>query len=77
MYTANIHEVKTFLSKLLKRVQAGETILIAKAGKPVAKIVPLDSTERQPGYWKDQITIADDFDELPKDVLEEFYKPNL
>jgi len=61
----NIHEAKTHFSKLLKRVMNGEEIIIAKAGKPVAKIMPLDenvSSPRLPGIDKGEIMIMPDFD---------------
>ena len=71
----NIHEAKTHLSKLLLRVIAGEEIVIAKAGKPVAKIVPFEQkqTIRTPGSAKGQIWIAPDFNApLPDEILEAF-----
>ena len=71
----NTHEAKTHLSKLLVRVQAGEEVVIAKAGIPVARLVPMDSTveRRIPGTAKDCVTIRDDFDgPLPNDVLNAF-----
>ena len=72
----NIHEAKTHLSKLLARVRAGEEIVIAKAGKPVAKLVPVQEKPRQRpiGIDKGKIWIAADFDETPKDFLDLFYK---
>ena len=71
----NVHEAKTHLSRLLERVSAGEEIVIAKAGRPVAKLVPyLESEEpRKMGGWKGRVWIADDFDELPPDILAAFY----
>lgn len=62
MKTLNIHEAKTHLSKLLEQVADGETITIAKAGKPIAKLVPYTSgiTERTPGLLKGQIWIGPD-----------------
>lgn len=70
----NIHEAKTHLSRLLKRVQAGEEVVIAKAGKPVAKLVPIQSQrQREPGRLRGEIEIADDFDApLPQDLIEAF-----
>ena len=75
MSVVNVHEAKTHLSRLLKRVSAGEEIVIAKAGRPVAKLVPyLESEEpRKMGGWKGRVWIADDFDELPPDILAAFY----
>jgi prevent-host-death family protein len=73
--TVNIHEAKTQLSKLLVRVSSGEEIVIAKAGKPVARLVPVTSqpTRRVPGSAAGQIRIAEDFDApLPEEILVEF-----
>ncbi len=72
----NIHQAKTQLSKLLARVEAGEEIVIARAGKPVAKLVAADHRDkpRKPGRWKGKVWIAEDFDEpLPDDVIDSFY----
>lgn len=66
----NIHEAKTHFSKLLERVLNGEEVIIAKAGKPVARILPItaDASPRVPGIDKGKVTIMPDFD----DPLEEF-----
>jgi prevent-host-death family protein len=71
----NLYEAKTSLSKLVDRAAAGEEIIIAKAGRPLAKLVPLDRKHptRRPGGWEGQVRIADDFDApLPKDLLDAF-----
>jgi len=62
--TVNIHDAKTHLSRLIERVEAGDEIVIARAGRPVARLVPLRRATgpRIPGRWRDQITIAPDFD---------------
>ena len=75
MSVVNVHEAKTHLSRLLERVSAGEEIVIAKAGRPVAKLIPyLESEEpRKMGGWKGRVWIANDFDELPPDLLAAFY----
>ena len=66
----NIHDAKTHFSKLLERVAKGEDIVIAKAGKPVARILPFvaeDISPRVPGIDKGKVTIKPDFDEpLPE-----------
>jgi prevent-host-death family protein len=68
--TVNIHEAKTHLSRLLARAQAGEEIIIAKAGKPIAKLVPVSQgQERTPGIVKGRVTEAF-FEELPEKELE-------
>ena len=75
MISVNVHEAKTHLSRLLKRVAAGEEILISKAGKPMAKLTPLSKpkTNRVAGLDKGVIQIPDDFNApLPDDVLELF-----
>ena len=52
MKTVNIHQAKTQLSRLLKRVEAGEEVILARAGKPVAKLVPMPvGKPREPGLW--------------------------
>ena len=62
--TVNIHEAKTHLSKLLNRVMNGEEIIIAKAGKPVARLTAISPSpsHRTPGSVKGQVVISDDFD---------------
>ncbi len=61
--TVNIHEAKTHLSRLLDRVQHGERIIIAKAGKPVAILGPLEAARRPVGIDRGRIVIHDDFDD--------------
>lgn len=63
--TVNVHAAKTQLSKLLARVEAGEEIVIARAGKPVARLAPLERARqpRRPGAWKGKVWIAPDFDD--------------
>lgn len=71
----NIHEAKTHFSKLLARVGNGEEIIIAKAGKPIARIVPISDkpVERVPGSAKGKIAVAPDFDApLPANILKAF-----
>lgn len=75
MQIVNIHEAKTHLSRLLEEVVAGNPVVIAKAGKPIAKIVPLASlsSNRSLGLLKGKVKISDDFDAaLPRDVLDAF-----
>lgn len=71
----NIHEAKTHLSRLLARVMGGEEIVIAKSGKPVARLVPFSKTpaERNPGTAAGDIVLSPDFDTpLPDELLEGF-----
>ncbi len=73
----NIHEAKTHLSRLLQRVAMGEEIVIAMAGTPVAKIVPLSRKpkKRSLGSARGEFVVPDNFnDPLPKDVEDLFYK---
>jgi prevent-host-death family protein len=75
MLVVNIHEAKTHLSRLLERVRLGEEVVIAKAGRPIARLTPIEQprTARQPGSAKGQFTMSPDFDApLPDDLLAEF-----
>jgi prevent-host-death family protein len=70
--TVNLYEAKTHLSELVERAAAGEEIVIAKAGKPKARLAPLlgAAERRKPGGWKGEVVVAEDFDEpLPTEVL--------
>ena len=72
----NIHAAKTHLSRLVDRAAEGEEIVIARAGKPVARLAPLrqTSTPRKPGLMRGRIVVAKDFDApLPKELLDAFY----
>ncbi len=70
----NIHDAKTHLSRLVERAAAGEEIVIAKAGRPMAVLVPYGprATPRRPGALRGQIRIADDFDDTPATIIEAF-----
>ena len=75
MRPVNIHEAKTYLSRLVERAAEGEEIIIAKSGKPVAKLVGIgqDVHPRVPGSMRGKIRVPDDFDApLPPDVLAGF-----
>ncbi len=68
----NVHEAKTHLSRLLQRVMDGEEVVIARSGRPVARLVPYAPrpSERQPGRYAGQIVMSEDFDDdLPEEVL--------
>ena len=73
----NIHEAKTHLSKLLERVALGEEVVIAKAGKPVAKLVAIapDKPRFKFGSAKGEFVVPDDFNEPDPEIEELFYKP--
>lgn len=70
----NVHEAKTQFSRLLERVSHGEEIVIGKAGKPVAKLVPYREAQgpRSPGAWQGRVHIAPDFDELSPEIAAAF-----
>ena len=74
MVITNISHAKAQLSALVERVQAGEEVIIGKAGKPVAKLVPFEASDqpRIPGALRGRIEIADDFDTLPSELQEAF-----
>jgi len=74
MEKVNVHDAKTHLSRLLEEVSGGAEIVIAKAGKPVAKLVPFGHGERRkPGFLKGKIKISPDFDApLPDRVIDAF-----
>ena len=75
MQMVNIHEAKTHLSKLLARVSAGEEIIIAKAGKPIARLAALKEPVlmRHPGLDKGKFLVPEDFDApLPDEMLDDF-----
>ncbi len=75
MQTVNIHEAKTNLSRLLEEVAAGKEIIIAKAGKPMARLVPLAAAPktRHLGLFKGELNVPDDFDApLAADELASF-----
>lgn len=72
--TVNIHEAKTHLSRLVEKVEAGEEIIIARAGRPVARLVAFRRTTRPrvPGRWRDQIVVAPDFDAPNAEIIRDF-----
>ncbi len=74
MDTYNVHEAKTQFSRILAKVQAGEEVIIAKAGEPIARIVPIRSQrQRVPETARGQLWVAEDFDSpLPPDLLDAF-----
>jgi len=73
MSVVNVHEAKTQLSRILDRVAKGEEIVIAKAGRPVAKLVPIQEKPRRPGRLKGKIHVGGDFsDPLPESILKVF-----
>jgi prevent-host-death family protein len=77
MRTVNIHEAKTQLSRLVDRAAKGEEFIIAKAGKPMVRVVPLGDKERKLpqrlGFLKGQIKVPDDFDTMGQDEIEHLF----
>ncbi|OGY09497.1 MAG: hypothetical protein A2782_04395 [Candidatus Blackburnbacteria bacterium RIFCSPHIGHO2_01_FULL_43_15b] len=76
MIIANIHEAKTNLSKLLEQVAQGKEVIIAKAGKPVARLVPHkeELQPRMPGALKGKISVPDDFNDEDEEINKLFYE---
>ena len=75
METVNIHEAKTHLSRLVERAEHGEEIIIARSGRAVARLVPLEGLEKPRvfGRMRGKIRIADDFDApLPDEIVDQF-----
>ncbi len=75
MQTVDIHAAKTHLSRLIEAVAAGEEVVIAKAGKPVARLVPIEAAaaRRRLGSLAGQFHVPDDFDDpLPNEILDAF-----
>jgi prevent-host-death family protein len=78
METFNIHHAKTHLSRLVERAAKGESFVIAKAGKPLVKVVPLSAPEegsiRRLGFMIGQMTIPADFDRMEEDVISDLFE---
>lgn len=72
--TVNMHDAKTTLSKLVDQAIAGEEVIIAKAGVPLVKLIPVQHIDapRKPGRFKGQIVIAPDFDITPEEIVAAF-----
>jgi prevent-host-death family protein len=75
----NVYEAKTRLSHLLDQALAGEDVVIARNGKPVVRLVPVQRrpVQRQPGAWKGKGWIADEFDDTSDEVVESFYSSRI
>jgi prevent-host-death family protein len=77
MQTVNIHEAKTHLSRLVEKAAKGEPFVIAKAGKPLVKIVPLDTPVagqvRRLGFMAGRILVPDDFDRMGATEIERLF----
>lgn len=77
MQTINIHEAKTHLSRLIEQAAKGEPFVIAKAGKPMVKVMPLNAPEtgqlKRLGFMAGQITVPEDFDRMGSTEIEQLF----
>jgi len=77
MDKVNIHEAKTHLSRLVDKAAKGEPFIIAKAGKPLVKVVPLTtpdpSASKRLGFMKGEFTVPDDFDQMAQKEIEKLF----
>ena len=80
MDIVNIHEAKTHLSRLIERAAKGESFVIAKAGKPMVRVVPLNAPEadkiRRVGFLTGQVKVPADFDRMGEEVIDELFCGN-
>lgn len=78
MQQVNIHEAKTHLSKLIEKAAHGEPFIIAKAGKPLVKVMPIDvqigKHKKRLGFLQDQFTIPEDFDHLGSEEISRLFE---
>lgn len=78
MPVVNIHEAKTHLSRLIEKVEAGEAVTIARAGKPVVKLVPVDTSparkKRRLGFLAGQFTVPEDFDRMGEAEIQAMFE---
>ena len=72
MITVNVHEAKTRLSELLERVERGEEVIIARAGKPIARLGRLDRSPRKPGFLGPEYRVDASFDSMDQEIIESF-----
>ena len=74
MHKVNMHEAKSKLSALVEEALAGEDVIIAKAGRPLVRLVPFQEAKkpRKPGRLKGRIKLSPDFDETPEEVIRSF-----
>ncbi len=75
MHITNISDAKSSLSSLISQVQQGKEVIIGKAGKPIAKLVPYEESQADRqlgGSWEGQVKMSDDFDQLPEGIMDAF-----
>ncbi len=75
MRKVNIHEAKTHLSKLVEAASKGEPFIIARAGKPLVRVVPIEppAVKLRLGFMKGEFTVPDDFDTMDQEELEKLF----
>jgi prevent-host-death family protein len=77
MHTINIHEAKTHLSRLVEKAAQGEVFIIAKAGKPMVKVIPLEPSKskapKRLGFMENAMNIPDDFDQMGSLEIEQLF----
>ncbi len=74
MLTVNIHEAKTHLSRLVEAAARGEPFIIARAGKPLVKVVPIEAAApRRLGFMRGEFTVPDDFDTMDQAEIEKLF----
>ena len=75
MKTFNMHDAKTHLSRLVEAAAKGEPFIIAKAGKPLVKVVPVDAptAPRRLGFMRGAVTVSDDFDTMGQEEIEKLF----
>jgi prevent-host-death family protein len=75
MVTVNIHEAKTHLSRLIERAASGEPVVIAKAGKPLVQLTPVETppAPRRLGFMAGEIAVPDDFDRMGQAEIEDLF----
>jgi prevent-host-death family protein len=77
MQTVNIHEAKTHFSRFVDQAAAGEEILIARAGKPIARLVPLETDSDKPrvlGQGKGRFSLPENFSQLHQDAIQRMFE---
>jgi prevent-host-death family protein len=80
MQTINIHEAKTHLSRLVERAAEGESFIIAKSGKPMVKVVPIEQSTKKKkriGFLSGPVKMPDDFNEMGRDAIEQLLSSRL
>ncbi len=75
MKTVNMHDAKTHLSRLIDAAAKGEPFIIAKAGKPMVKVVPIDAPKapQRLGFLRGQFSVPDDFDTMFQEEIEQMF----